>query len=259
MQAASRDILIHYHIFKNAGTSIDGCLRSSFGERWATLEGVRRTWTSVRTSDLRVFIELHPTLRAMSSHSARWPEPSDDIHAHPIVFLRHPIDRVASAFGQNRRQPEATGITRTLREFVEVRLRPDVWPGIRSYQTLYLSDEDRLSDQPGSFPEQIRHEHFAAAVRRLHKLRLLGLVENFEESMVRIVRIAGTTFPEMTFTPRRDNATPGRAPSLDQRLSDIADALGPVLYRRLVKANEADLELYSLACSTFARRTVAAQ
>jgi hypothetical protein len=31
-------ILIHFHIFKNAGSSIDHSLHNSFGDRWTTFE-----------------------------------------------------------------------------------------------------------------------------------------------------------------------------------------------------------------------------
>ncbi len=34
--------LVHYHIFKNAGTSVDRLLAESIGEAWAGYEGQRR-------------------------------------------------------------------------------------------------------------------------------------------------------------------------------------------------------------------------
>jgi len=36
---AQEPVLVHYHIFKNAGSSIDACLRRSLGKRWGCFEG----------------------------------------------------------------------------------------------------------------------------------------------------------------------------------------------------------------------------
>ena len=34
----TRTIILHYHLFKNAGTSIDSILQENFGEQWITKE-----------------------------------------------------------------------------------------------------------------------------------------------------------------------------------------------------------------------------
>ena len=34
----SRTIILHYHLFKNAGTSIDAILKDNFDEKWVTRE-----------------------------------------------------------------------------------------------------------------------------------------------------------------------------------------------------------------------------
>ena len=33
-----RTIILHYHLFKNAGTSVDAILKRIFGDRWVTRE-----------------------------------------------------------------------------------------------------------------------------------------------------------------------------------------------------------------------------
>src|SRR5207302_5947805 len=36
---ATRHAILHYHIFKNAGMSVDAALREAFAGEWATLDG----------------------------------------------------------------------------------------------------------------------------------------------------------------------------------------------------------------------------
>jgi len=38
----ARTILIHYHLFKNAGTSLDAVLKENFGDKWITREFDRK-------------------------------------------------------------------------------------------------------------------------------------------------------------------------------------------------------------------------
>ena len=35
-------VVIHYHIYKNAGSSVDAMLRASFGDGWQAFEGLTR-------------------------------------------------------------------------------------------------------------------------------------------------------------------------------------------------------------------------
>ena len=47
-----RPIIIHYHLFKNAGTSLDRTLRQNFGVTWATIEHE----PTMRPAELRRFL-----------------------------------------------------------------------------------------------------------------------------------------------------------------------------------------------------------
>ena len=95
-------VLLHYHIYKNAGTSIDEMLRQSLGARWGTYECSPERHT-LSSDEIAGFLRQRPDLTAMSSHSARPPLPGP--HIHPIVLLRHPIDRARSVYHLARRVP----------------------------------------------------------------------------------------------------------------------------------------------------------
>ncbi|MHC4588862.1 MAG: hypothetical protein ACYTAQ_05875 [Planctomycetota bacterium] len=54
-------------------------------------------------------VRERPDVIAFSSHQARFPVPTDDaVEFHPIIFLRHPITRVASVYAFERRQRKDT-------------------------------------------------------------------------------------------------------------------------------------------------------
>ena len=101
-----RPVLVHYHIFKNAGTSVDVALQRSFGSRWTTFEGSHAR--DVQTSgQLGRFLQDRPEVCAVSSHLARPPLPFPG--CRPIAFLRHPLLRARSVYEFVRRYPEQPG------------------------------------------------------------------------------------------------------------------------------------------------------
>ena len=66
--------LVHYHIYKNAGSSIDRLLRYSFGETWATFEGTHAA--DVQSSGaLALFLEEHKTVREANPRLLWRPSP----------------------------------------------------------------------------------------------------------------------------------------------------------------------------------------
>lgn len=71
-----RHVLLHYHIFKNAGSSVDAALAGCFGPAWSSYDA-DPVWTNITTGDLFAYLREHESLRALSSHQARWPEPLD--------------------------------------------------------------------------------------------------------------------------------------------------------------------------------------
>ena len=97
-----KPILVHYHIYKNAGTSVEKNLAESFGEKWALFEGAPEK-TVVSNDEVAAFAEANPNISAISSHKAR-PFPAVK-GFFPILFLRHPIDRARSMYRFARRNP----------------------------------------------------------------------------------------------------------------------------------------------------------
>src|SRR5689334_21902410 len=93
--AATRGVIIHYHLFKNAGTSIDAVLRRHFGEGWASHEYPPRSGGEAA----REFLVANRHIAALSSHTLLLPPPEiPDVEIIPVIFIRHPLDRMKSAY-----------------------------------------------------------------------------------------------------------------------------------------------------------------
>ena len=88
---ARRPIIIHYHFFKNAGTSVDAILQRNFGAGWTSREYPARSTPNAA----REFLVANPQIAALSSHTLPLPPPDiPDAEILPILFIRHPLDRL---------------------------------------------------------------------------------------------------------------------------------------------------------------------
>ena len=104
---SKRPVIVHFHLFKNAGTSVDKILQENFGERWIEIEGPNNR--KLDPEDLIAFIRDNPQYDAISSHTAVVTvQEYEDIEIIPIFLLRHPIDRIRSAYDFERKQDAQT-------------------------------------------------------------------------------------------------------------------------------------------------------
>jgi len=69
-----RHVAIHYHLFKNAGSSIDKILENGFGANWISFDPKPDRLLSAQ--DLIAVIDAHPAASAFSSHLIVPPAPS---------------------------------------------------------------------------------------------------------------------------------------------------------------------------------------
>lgn len=250
-ESFARPLLVHYHIYKNAGTSVEKNLSESFGDRWAPFEGPSEQ-SVLSNRDVVAFAEANPRISAISSHKAR-PFPAVD-GFFPVLFLRHPIDRARSMYRFAKRDPaqvdHALARDGSFKDYV------DSWldsPGsvLRNYQVAHLSQASfRVPDLWCAAP---RPDDLQEANDYLRSLPFFGLVRRFEESCRGFEACYGRTFPALRMRPVRENASTEDALS-ERAALDIARAeLGEAVYWRLVEANQFDLALYDTAVNLFDR------
>lgn len=238
-----RPIIVHYHLFKNAGTSVDRTLQANFGATWTTIERDPQ----LLPRDLRQFLIENPWVTAVSSHTAMLPLPKlPGISIIPIVFLRHPLDRIRSIYDFERRQDVSAPAPDKAKEvgfagYVDWRLdraeaRQD--HSIANFQTRRLA---RLV--PGEGP-------LVRAKRAVEELPFVGLVEDYEPSLLRLQALLQESFPKVELAPRTANTTEGRLPTMEQRLAAMRADLGEETYLRVSRANALDMALWEFAATT---------
>jgi len=99
----ARTLVLHYHLFKNAGTSVDELLKRNFGARWAQKEFEGGPGREKKAVQLASYLGEKPNLLAFSSHTAQLPTPQlEGVSVFPILFIRHPIDRLHTASSESR-------------------------------------------------------------------------------------------------------------------------------------------------------------
>lgn len=246
-----RHLILHYHIFKNAGSTIDAILKKKFHSNWAVVEGRPSTYR-LETDELVKYILGNPHLLAVSSHEARPPVPvSPNLKFYPIIFFRHPIDRIGSIYSYRRSQLEIlTRSTKVAHEmdmagYIRWCLENPSAETVINFQTRYLSVSEK---NPRGMAD------FELAMQRLLDAPFFGLVEYFDESLKQLKNYLFGTFGDMDFGYKIMNRSPNRLGTLKERLAHIEYSLGDSLYEELLGRNALDLQLYEQAIKIFESR-----
>jgi hypothetical protein len=233
-----RTVIFHYHLFKNAGTSVDELLRRNFGSRWATQEfSSNRRDNAIAVAE---FIRGNPHLAAISSHTALLPAPQiEGSEIFPVIFIRHPIDRLRSAYEFERGQRASTrgarlAKTHDLRGYLDTLLQPPRSRQARNFQTYRLA---LSSPGHGSYRER--------ALQTINTLPFIGLVDAFEKSVRRMSELLAGRFPDFAPSAPHANAQATVSQlSLAERLAAIRSSVGEEFYEQLVRSNADDLYIY---------------
>lgn len=243
MEASTRPVLCHFHIFKNAGTSLDGALEREFGRAFAAHDGPRANYC-LSPEEVRAFVEPRPALRAFSSHQVRFPLPEiPGLAWLPAILLRHPLDRVGSVYRFERKQRGSSPGSRAAKEhdlagYVRWRLGQGSHNLLCDFQTAFLSSNPAIGPRRAELP---------LALERLEPAPLLGTVERMDESLACGEAALRAWFPGLDLSYRRRNVGAGRKETLEERLAELRAAIGDALYAELEERNRRDFRLHARA------------
>jgi hypothetical protein len=245
-----RRIILHGHIFKNAGTTFDWSLARSFAGGF--VEDRQDDEMRARGREhIAALVESRESLVALSSHHMPRDLPRlKGVRFEPVYLLRHPLERMRSAYDFERKQRIDTpgslaAKSKSFRDYVEWRMQNNVSRTIRNYQTLYLAGHHRRASNA-----KIAVKFFSAAIETLRKVQLVGLVELYDESMVLFETALRESFPEIDLSyvsqnvsrKKRRQEEPGSA------VAATLQALGN-LQQQVIDENSYDLALYQLVKS----------
>ncbi|MBX2882272.1 MAG: sulfotransferase family 2 domain-containing protein [Granulosicoccus sp.] len=246
---AKRSLLLHYHLFKNAGSSVDRLLRESFGSAWVNFDK-DLPGQKISPAEMQEFIEAHPDIRAVSSHQIMPPVPVGDFDITPLVFLRDPIDRVKSAYlFEWQKQLNLAEPKGSLQEYIREKLLPGKGTVIANFQVSRLSNQryDEIRPMPGVHDL----DRLAAAQQFIRKLPFFGLVERFDESIALLASVTSEKFPEIECKIYRENSSRAEDVSINGRYNQFRKEIGEELFHEVVYRNHLDLQLYSYALGLF--------
>jgi hypothetical protein len=237
-----RTVILHYHLFKNAGTSLDAALKENFSEvngEWVTKEFPAQP--AQNREQVKQWIIDNPQAKCFSSHTAILPIPViEGVKVIPVIFMRHPIDRMASAYSFESKQggdgfgPVLARNT-NLAGYIETRLALGHDRQCRDFHAHRFA---------AMFGEK-QGDEATRAKMAVEQLPFVGLVERFSESLEQLENLlAEEGFEAIKLKPVEKNVSRRVSKSLEDKLAEINEQLGEEVFAKLVEANEVDLGIW---------------
>lgn len=244
-----RSVIVHYHLFKNAGTSIERLLKQSMGSTWVSWDKPQ-SGAKISGRELQQWLEERPHIRAVSSHQLVPPVAKGAFQVTPVVFLREPLSRVRSAWlFEWQKQLGLEEPKGSLADYVEDKFKQKNTSVIANFQVSRLSNQQY--DDVKQRLHRYHHELLPAACRFVDSLPFIGIVENFSDSLLLLRAATSKLFPELVIKEHRENVTDLSSSSVEQRIESIRREIGNDLFDELCVRNRMDLQLYSYATGRF--------
>jgi hypothetical protein len=246
-----RFVIVHYHIFKNAGSTLERILEREFPGSFARLHGPLPEAT-LDEEDLAAFLKDHPNVKAVTSHHLRYPAPAiRNTVIFDCCFLRHPLERLDSLYSYFRRIDSMDPLCRSAHrhspaEFMRQLL--DRSPEhISNVQVTYLASR-------GAFTRPANEADLQRAVAMVRNMALPGVVEMFSRSMVAAEYFMRPAFPSIRLGSGPVNVSRLAVPAAEEREQRLIQRWGAGLYEELARLNRLDIQLVESAGNEILRR-----
>jgi hypothetical protein len=246
-----RYVILHYHILKNAGSTIEEILVNSFWENFHRFDTSDRD-ASIQNAELVSFVESHPGLKAVTSHQIRHPVPVVPGYIFlDCCFLRDPIDRIKSMYEYFRDKPVAGDPVSEcarglgLGEFVQ-RLVDEI-PWYANDVQVNLLANGIANDTPNRLDLE-------RAAQRMLETSFLGVVDCFNESLAAGQYFLSPLFPSLDCAQPAVNVSRSVGRSLTDRKEEVREACDARIYTKLLELNALDRDLVERARAEVRRR-----
>ena len=264
-----RTVIVHYHTYKNSGSSFDEQLTQAFGEEHLLFDGPF-AYNVFPQSELLKIVLRHPSVVAFSSHQIRLPVPASlNVNILPVAFVRHPLLRIRSMYSFSRRRAmdlkneaeegRVTPLTAHEQWASELdfggwldRVAADksmplisnaqtqIYGGIHGEQAPRLKRENKARQWRWSVSD------LEQAKRNLAVVPLLARTEYYQLDVARFSGVLANYGIEFsTAEPTAVNVTSEHSHlSVDDRIAAIRDEVGQSRFDWLTAANEQDLAIF---------------
>jgi len=239
-----RAIILHSHIFKNGGTTIDAVLKRNFGASALCCESFEDHFLSQK---MILDTAQSEGVKSISSHRIGLPPPKSGVATFiPLVMLREPLDRLGSIYSFYKRQHEdishecALARRKSFKDFVRILMEAGLDVSFADIQSQFFL----ASLSPPQYPSKANWD----VVREIaNSIPCVGVLELFDESLLLWERHLRKFFPEINLAYIRKNVSQDRLEKLETRLDRIIDDLGAELVNLFQERNKFDYKLHDLA------------
>jgi len=247
----TRFLIVHYHIFKNGGSTIASILQREFRDGFATVHGPDDV-SVLNPACVAEFVAGHAAIQAISSHHFRYPKPVlPNTVIFDCCFLRNPLDRLQSVYSYFQRIDADDPLCRLARQD---HARSFFTKLIDSAPHLVSNVQVTMLAQGGAFTRPADAPDVEAASDVVGKMAIPGLVEKFDESLVAAEYFLKPAFPRLRLDYRPQNVSRPLGASSVDRQEWLRHSWGSDLYATLVQLNQCDLELCRRAEREVSRR-----
>ncbi len=245
----TRNVIVHYHLFKNAGSSIDQLLKNNFKDQWFGYDSDSANGI-IPCVDIENMIRKNQDKIAFSSHQIIPPLPEIEGVVYPVVILRDPIDRIKSAYLFERKKQlgleEPKG---TLEDYIREKFRSRRNNPIEEFQTIRLSNgfRDRFQDHAKLDDEAL----FENASRFIKSLKFVGIVDDFDRTVALLSEFLKPAFPDFRGREVKANVLQDLSMSQQEKRDQIRSELSAEIFEEIIARNSLDEALYQVGKSHF--------
>jgi hypothetical protein len=247
-----RFVILHYHILKNAGSTVWTFLSQSFGDRFAEIDKPDRDGR-IQQAELLQFLHRNPLVRAVSSHQLEYPVPEAAGFAFfDLCFLRDPIDRLRSVYDYFREKPLPSD---PISQLANRWGMSDFFAAVIDDYPWYVNDVQVNLLANGVVNRPATRLDLDRAANRALRAVFLGVVDCYKESIAVGQRRLRPLFPELNCDAGAVNVSASAVGStIEDRARRMRESCAPAVFDELLRLNRLDCELVSRARVEIARR-----
>lgn len=255
----ARNVLVHHHIFKNAGTTLDNSLRKSFRDQFTEINDESPDG-SIYPEELASYLRDNKHINAISSHHfhARLLEREmvdkyrRDFTLVHALMVRHPVARILSMYRYYR--------SRDVRDALGMRAKEMLAPEFVDYLMDHCPNctnnaQVNILARHGYYVSPPTEEHLNTALSRFSDFGIFGLVEAYSDTMVAAEYYLNPAFDDLNLAAKQANRTQNSNLSSEEEIEDYAlYTLGSATYDALAAMNTLDRILWREAGRELNRR-----
>jgi hypothetical protein len=246
-----RFVLLHYHFFKNAGTTVEEILAHSFFENYGRFD-TQDFDGAVGPAELISYLRRHPRMKAISSHQFRYPLPeARGFVFFDLCFLRDPLDRIRSMYDYFREKPvpgepaSDLACDASMGGFIS---------GLVEHHAYRVSNVQVNMLANGVVNDPPAEADLDRATKVMLQMSFLGVVDLFNESLIAGQHSLRPVFPSLALAQEPANVSSGLDAGMQSRMEKFRQACDPEVYAELVRLNALDRELLNRARAEVHRR-----